>query len=101
MKKNAILESVEQAEQVAENAKSLMSATANIAEDKVIEARKRLGAALERAQEVSKEIWNDVQDKAVTGARVADETIVEHRYQALGIALGVGALVGFLLSRRD
>ena len=82
--------------QLAEDAQALMSATADVAGEKVGEARKRLAAALER----SKEIYGRVREKAVEGAKVADQAVHDHPYQAIGIAFGVGALVGYLVARR-
>ena len=81
---------------LAQDASALMAATADVAGEKVGEARKRLAAALESA----KEIAGRVRDKAVEGAKAADEAVREHPYQAIGIALGVGALVGFFVARR-
>jgi ElaB/YqjD/DUF883 family membrane-anchored ribosome-binding protein len=81
---------------LAEDARALMVATADVAGEKVSEARKRLAAALESG----KEIYGRVRDKAVEGAKVADEAVHEHPYQAIGIAFGVGALIGCLVSRR-
>ena len=82
--------------QLAEDARALMAATADVAGEKVGEARKRLAAALERGREIA----GNVRDKAVEGAKAADEAVREHPYQAIGIALGVGALLGYLVSRR-
>jgi ElaB/YqjD/DUF883 family membrane-anchored ribosome-binding protein len=82
--------------QLAEDARALMAATADVAGEKVGEARKRLAAALESG----KEIYGRVREKAVEGAKAADEAVHEHPYQAIGIALGVGALIGFLVARR-
>jgi ElaB/YqjD/DUF883 family membrane-anchored ribosome-binding protein len=81
---------------LADDARLLMAATADVAGEKVGEARKRLAAALDS----TKEIAGRVRDKAVEGARAADETVRENPYQAIGIAFGVGALVGYLVSRR-
>ncbi len=82
--------------QLTEDARALMAATADVAGEKVGEARKRLTAALERG----KEVYGRVRDKAVEGARAADDAVHEHPYQAIGIAIGVGALVGYLISCR-
>ncbi len=79
-----------------DDARALMAATADVAEEKVTEARKRLGAALERG----KEIYGSARAKAVEGAKAADAAVREHPYQAIGIAFGVGALLGYLVSRR-
>src|SRR5471030_3233310 len=82
--------------QLAEDARALMAATADVAGEKVGEARKRLSAALEHA----KEIASRVRDKAVQGAKAADEAVHEHPYPAIAVAVGVGAVLGYLLARR-
>jgi ElaB/YqjD/DUF883 family membrane-anchored ribosome-binding protein len=81
---------------LAEDARALMSATADVAGEKVGEARKRLAAALESA----KHIAANVRDKAVAGAKVADQTVRENPYQAIAIGVGVGAVIGYLVARR-
>ena len=81
---------------LAEDAGALMAATADVAGEKVVEARKRLAAALESG----KEFYGRVRDKTVEKAKAVDETVHEHPYQAMGIALGVGAIIGYLLARR-
>jgi ElaB/YqjD/DUF883 family membrane-anchored ribosome-binding protein len=82
--------------QLAQDARALMAATADVAGEKVGEARKRLAAALERA----KEIGGRVRDKAVAGAKATDVAVHEHPYQAIAIGVGVGAVIGYLLARR-
>ncbi len=82
--------------QLAEDARALMAATADVAGEKVVEARRRLAAALERG----KDIAASVRDKAVKGAKAADERVHEHPYQAIAIGVGVGALIGYLVARR-
>jgi ElaB/YqjD/DUF883 family membrane-anchored ribosome-binding protein len=81
---------------LAEDARALMAATSDVAGEKVSEARKRLAAALERG----KEICGRVKDKAIEGAKATDEAVHEHPYQAMAVALGVGAIIGFLVARR-
>lgn len=83
--------------ELTEDAKALLAATGHLAEEKVVEARQRLSNALEKG----KETWERVQDRAVQSAKAADETIREHPYQAIGVAFGVGALLGYLLTRRN
>ena len=82
--------------QLAEEARALIAATADVAGDKVVETRKRLAAALESGREM----YGRVRDKAVEGAKVADQTVRENPYQSIAIGVGVGALVGYLLARR-
>src|SRR5580700_9217649 len=81
---------------LAEDARALIAATADVAGEKVSEARKRLAAALERG----KEIAGNVRDKAVEGAKVVDQKIRDNPYQAVAIGLGVGVLIGYLAARR-
>jgi ElaB/YqjD/DUF883 family membrane-anchored ribosome-binding protein len=81
---------------LAEDARALMAATADVAGEKVEEARKRLTAALENA----KEIAGRGRDKAVEGAQAVDEAVHEHPYQAIGIGFAIGALLGYLVARR-
>ncbi len=81
---------------LAEDARELMAATADVAGEKVSAARKRLAAALERG----KEIAGNVRDKAVAGAKVTDQAIRENPYQAVAVGVGVGVLVGYLIGRR-
>jgi ElaB/YqjD/DUF883 family membrane-anchored ribosome-binding protein len=82
--------------QLAEDAQALMAATADVAGEKVKEARHRLAAALERG----KEIYGRARAKVVEGAKAADEAVHEHPYQAIAIGVGIGAIIGYLLARR-
>jgi ElaB/YqjD/DUF883 family membrane-anchored ribosome-binding protein len=82
---------------LAEDARALMSATSEVAGEQVGEARKRLAAALDRAREVA----GRVRDRAVAGAKATDECVREHPYQAIAIGVGIGALIGYILARRN
>jgi ElaB/YqjD/DUF883 family membrane-anchored ribosome-binding protein len=55
----------------------------------------------EAAQERLGELYADAKEKVIAGAKRTDETIREHPYQSLAIALGVGVLLGALVSRRN
>jgi ElaB/YqjD/DUF883 family membrane-anchored ribosome-binding protein len=82
--------------QLAEDAQALMNATADVAGEKVGQARKRLAAALETAKGVA----GSVRDKAIAGAKAADQTVRENPYQAIAIGVGLGMVAGYLLGRR-
>jgi ElaB/YqjD/DUF883 family membrane-anchored ribosome-binding protein len=77
-------------------ADELMRATAGQAGERVSEIRSRLSSAMETA----KANMRKAQDKAVAAAKATDHTIREHPYESIGLALGVGFLVGFLVGRK-
>jgi ElaB/YqjD/DUF883 family membrane-anchored ribosome-binding protein len=83
-------------EHLLEDAQDLLAATAHVAEEKVMEARRRLTAAIEK----SKETWEAIQAKAIVGAKATDQVIRENPYKSLAVAVGVGAIIGYLLRRR-
>ncbi len=83
-------------ESLARDARALIAATADVAEEKVTEARKRLEAALDSGRDA----YDRVMDKAGDGADVADRTVRDHPYQAIAIGVGAGALLGYLLTSR-
>jgi ElaB/YqjD/DUF883 family membrane-anchored ribosome-binding protein len=81
---------------VMRDAEDLLKATAGEAGEKVKEVRSRLATALESA----KESCEHLQEKAVKTAKATDHVIREHPYESIGIALGVGLLIGVLVGRR-
>lgn len=81
---------------VVHDAESLLKASAGELGEKAREARARLAASLEGA----KASFHKVEEKAVAGAKATDKMIREHPYESVGIAFGVGLLVGVLVTRR-
>ena len=81
---------------LAEDARALMAATADVAGEEVGKARKRLASALEDG----KEFYGRVRDKAVEGAKAADQTVRDNPYQAIAIGVGIGAALGYCLAMR-
>ena len=78
------------------DAEAIMQATAGQAGEKAGELRDRLAAALESA----KASCQRMEAKAIAGAKVADNTIRAHPYESIGVAFGVGLLIGVLVGRR-
>src|SRR4051812_9054620 len=65
---------------LAEDARALMTATADLGGEKVAEARKRVAAALESG----KEVYGRVRERAVDGAKAADRGLRDNPYEAIG-----------------
>lgn len=63
------------------------------AADVTREAAGRLSAAMQSAK-------TNIQEKTAASARATDRTIRQHPYESLGIAFGVGVLIGVLINRR-
>lgn len=84
-------------DRLAEDARALIAATADITGDRVGEARKRLALALENAEE----LYRRARQRAIEGAKVTDAAIHQHPYQAIAIGVGIGAVVGYLLARKS
>lgn len=86
----------ENAASLMEDAQDLVVATAHVAGEKVTLARERLMSAIENG----KKSWKKVQNGAISTAKSTDRVIRTNPYRSLGVALGVGALIGFVISRR-
>ena len=81
---------------VVSDAEDLLKATAGQTGEKVNEVRSRLAAAIESA----KATCHRLEEKTLAAAKATDRTIREHPYESIGIAFGVGLLVGVLVARR-
>ena len=81
---------------VMRDAEELLKATGSDTGEKVKEVRGRLTAALESA----KATFERLQGKTIEAAKATDHVIREHPYESIGLALGVGLLVGVLVGRR-
>jgi ElaB/YqjD/DUF883 family membrane-anchored ribosome-binding protein len=82
------------------DAEDLLRATANQAGEKVTAAREKVQDSLHRAKVKLADAEDVLLDKSRVAARATDEYVHEHPWQAVGIAAGIGLIVGLLLSRR-
>lgn len=85
---------------LAGDAEALIRATASDVSDKAQEARSRLAAGLEKAKANYEELQAQGIESAKEAAKKADDTIRAHPYESIGIAFGIGLLLGALLRRR-
>jgi ElaB/YqjD/DUF883 family membrane-anchored ribosome-binding protein len=81
---------------LAQDARALMTATAELGGEQVAEARKRVASALEHG----KDFFGEVQDQVLLEAKGIRACAQRRPYQFVGVALGVGALLGILMMQR-
>jgi ElaB/YqjD/DUF883 family membrane-anchored ribosome-binding protein len=82
---------------IATDAEALLHATHDDVNEKAREARARLASALDKAKANYKDVKADGFGAAEEALRKADRTIRAHPYETIGIALGVGILLGAIL----
>ncbi|GGJ89821.1 DUF883 family protein [Pseudomonas matsuisoli] len=78
----------------------LLKRTANAAGDQADELRVKLNENLERAKAALKEQEASLREQGRAAAQATEEYVVTHPWQSVGIAAGVGFLLGLLSSRR-
>ncbi|MGC4071864.1 MAG: hypothetical protein QM760_04990 [Nibricoccus sp.] len=81
---------------VAIDAEALLNATAGEISSQAKVARTHLAAALDKA----KATYAEFEAHGIAVAKKADATIRAHPYKSTGVALSIGVVLGFLLSRR-
>ena len=87
-------------ESLTRDAEELLKATAGDVSEKASAARTRVAAALERAKATCTHLQEQTVATAKAAARKADVVIREHPYQFIGVAFGVGLLIGVLVTRK-
>jgi ElaB/YqjD/DUF883 family membrane-anchored ribosome-binding protein len=85
---------------VVADAEELLRATAGQAGEKVSAARLRAEEHLARAKESLAEAQVAVLDKAKAVGRVADDYVQDNPWRSVGVAAGIGFIVGLLIGRR-
>jgi len=81
---------------VVNDGEQLLRAGAHELSERGMAARERLAEALEAAKETQRKL----QERAVAGAKATDKLIRENPYQSIGVAFGIGMLIGVLINRR-
>ena len=82
------------------DAEELLKATANQAGEKVAVARERIQDHLHTAKIKLAEAEEVVIHRTKQAARATDEFVHDNPWKAVGIAAGIGLIVGLLIGRR-
>ena len=78
----------------------MLKATAGQVGEKIVVARERIQASLAVYKDKLIDAERAVMEKTKEAARATDEYVHEHPWQAVGVAAGIGFLLGLLVSRR-
>lgn len=82
---------------VTQEAENFVRETGSGLSEKAREARARLTASLASARAG----LTRLNEKAVQGAKATDRVIRANPYQSIGVAFGIGILLGVLVTRRN
>ncbi len=85
---------------VVADAEDILRATAGVAGEKMADLRERVAERLRDAQVRLADAEALLIDKTKAAARAADDYVNENPWQSVGIAAGVGFLLGLIIGRR-
>ena len=85
---------------VVSDAEEILRATAGVAGEKMIDLRERIGERLRDAKLRIADAEAALVDKTKAAARATDDYVNENPWQSVGIAAGIGLLVGIIIGRR-
>jgi len=85
---------------VVADAEELLRATADQASDKAADLRSRLQTRLIQAKDQLAQAETVIIDQAKLAGRVADDFVHDNPWRSVGIAAGLGLVIGLLISRR-
>jgi len=87
-------------ENLTRDAEDLLKVTAGDVSEKAREVRTRMTAALERAKATCVRLQEQTVATARAAAKKADVVIRDHPYESIGVAFGLGLLIGVLVNRK-
>ncbi len=82
------------------DADDIVKAMASATGEKAVELADKLRINMRSAKEKMADIQVVVADKAKIAARVTDDYVHDNPWQAVGIAAGLGFVIGLLINRR-
>lgn len=81
------------------DAEDLLKQAANTTGERASELSDKALALLKQAKEKASDVQVVVVEKSKLAARATDDYVHDHPWQAVGIAAGIGVVIGLLLNR--
>ena len=85
---------------VVSDAEEILRATAGVAGEKIGELRERIADRLRDAKVRIADAEDMLLDRTKAAARATDDYVKENPWRAVGIAAGIGLLLGIIIGRR-
>ena len=85
---------------VVSDAEEILRATAGVAGEKMVDLRERIGERLRDATLRLADAEAALIDRTKAAARATDDYVNDNPWRAVGIAAGVGLLLGIIIGRR-
>ena len=85
---------------VVSDAEEILRATAGVAGEKMVDLREQIADRLHDAKMRLADAEAALVDKTKAAARATDDYVNENPWQAVGIAAGIGLLLGIIIGRR-
>lgn len=85
---------------VVSDAEEILRATAGVAGERMVDLRERIGERLRDAKLRIADTEAALVDRTKAAARATDDYVNENPWQAVGIAAGIGFLLGIIIGRR-
>ena len=85
---------------VVSDAEEILRATAGVAGEKMVDLREHIAERLHDAKMRLADAEAALVDKTKAAARATDDYVNENPWQAVGIAAGIGLLLGIIIGRR-
>ena len=85
---------------VVDDAEALMRGTSGLVGERAAEARERAAESVRAARERQSGHEEELHDRARDAAQGTEDYVRRNPWQAVGIAAGVGLLLGVLINRR-
>jgi ElaB/YqjD/DUF883 family membrane-anchored ribosome-binding protein len=90
-------------EKLAQDLRVLIRDAEALLKDRALEVGGRAEELKQRLQDSMakmKDNYQQVEERVVAGAKATDKTIRAHPYESIGVAFGVGLLIGVLVNRK-